>query len=529
MITAMGADNTGKHMASGRAWDIKVKARGILGALAALGLAACVSGPSKKAADSAPAIPAPSNASELMAAEQQIRTLMTAKYTRCGDELAGLRAAIEAPTFPLISIDLQYEALRLASNIAICDHRPQISYEYLARAAAMPRADFDDQMSLFYMAVSLGHKKEEVESLLALLQRWPDQFYRVNSASIIRVLNYEQQLPRGAALPLLRALYAVHWKLETGVEPSFAWRDLTLLLLDRGLNAEAADVSGHVTNIYVLIAMRSDRRFDAVVAANSGAFDIDKAAIQELRTLEARSDASPRLLKLKSLIIDALLHRQHYDAALAASDSVLMSIRTTNYPGKLYDDYFQAFERFLNLRSTTFERLGRYEEAVTELTAASASGNTNQLINLGELYCALNRPNEALSALKRVGSDTSPLGAMILESVRVDAAMQLGDLKEVTRSLEYLRIHRADDPNSYEAGLLAANQLERAAHELVEQLLDPAKRQEALLNVQTFATAPGTSRQKELDARWMSVVSRKEVQSAIRKVGRIESYRVAQP
>jgi hypothetical protein len=41
---------------------------------------------------------------------------------------------------------------------------------------------------------------------------------------------------------------------------------------------------------------------------------------------------------------------------------------------------------------------------------------------------------------------TSPFGAMQLEEVRLDAAYQLGDSKQVERSLQYLRLHRRDAP-----------------------------------------------------------------------------------
>jgi hypothetical protein len=113
---------------------------------------------------------------------------------------------------------------------------------------------------------------------------------------------------------------------------------------------------------------------------------------------------------------------------------------------------------------------------------------------------------------------------MQVETVRADAAYQLGDSKQVERSIQYLSIHRADASGAYVDALITVNQSERAARELVADLNNPAERQDALLSVQDFAPAPGTPRDAELEARHRMVVARPEVQAAIRKVGRVESY-----
>jgi hypothetical protein len=152
------------------------------------------------------------------------------------------------------------------------------------------------------------------------------------------------------------------------------------------------------------------------------------------------------------------------------------------------------------------------------------SGNVDQLINLGVLYCELGRPHDALSVIGRLLARTSPFGAMQLEEVRLDAAYQLGDSKQVERSLQYLRLHRRDAPSSYVDALITVNQLDRAAHELVAELRDTGERQEALPGIQAFAPTPGTPRDVDFDAERQAVIARPDVQAAIRKVGRVESY-----
>jgi hypothetical protein len=168
------------------------------------------------------------------------------------------------------------------------------------------------------------------------------------------------------------------------------------------------------------------------------------------------------------------------------------------------------------------------------LTAASLlnekyTGNVDQLINLGDLYCELERPRDALAAIGTMVAATSPFGAMELESVRLEAAEQLRDTQQVRLSLEYLRAHRADAPSTYRDSLMVVNQLDQAAHVLIAQLLNKNLRQDALLSVQGFAPIPGTPRDMELEARRRTVIARPDVQAAIQKVGRVESYRLEAP
>jgi tetratricopeptide (TPR) repeat protein len=275
--------------------------------------------------------------------------------------------------------------------------------------------------------------------------------------------------------------------------------------------------------------MRADRRFDAVVAANPAQFDIVAAADRAIEVLQAASEATPRSLELKWRLVGALLSRQHYEAALAASDSVLFDIRATNFPERLYDDFVDERSTFLELRATALERLERWDEAVAQLSAASLlnekySGNVDQIINLGILYCSLERPNDALSAIAKLAAKTSAFGDMHLEYVRLDAAIQMGDTKQVTQSLHLMGAHRADAPYIYEYALITANRLGPAATELIRQLLDKDERQDALLSVQIFAPTPDTSRDIEIEARRRVVINRPDVQAAIKEVGRVDSY-----
>jgi tetratricopeptide (TPR) repeat protein len=445
--------------------------------------------------------------------------------------IKALQGIIEANSFSGLSGDLQHEVLIAAGEAALYHGSSKLGYEYFARATSLPKADFDDWLGRLRAADKVGNTADSVSTLTVLVQRWPDRSIQFRPRYIFNVINEAKQSGRDSALPLLQGLFDANWKLKWDIEPSGAWRDLILRLVEQGRLAQAIDVSRQVTDVYVLIGMRADRRFDAVTAANAAQFDIDAASQRELRFFQAAAENAPKSLELQLHVIETLLSQQRYEAALAASDSVLLAIRSTNYPAKLYVDYDEHYSWMLNQRSDLLGRVGRWDEAVAQLTAASKlpedhAGNVSQLINLAHIYCNLDRPKEALEAIGRITAKTSAIGAMQLEKVRLNAASQLGDSSQVARSTQYLETHRADAPDAYEDALIYVNELDTAAKLLLERLRDENQRTQALADVQTYAAPLRTPRQVEYHARWEAVLARIDLRAAIQRVGRIEAYKL---
>lgn len=412
-------------------------------------------------------------------------------------------------------------ALVAALELAACaPSRPLVAPDFKAVVAATQSA------------ARLGHKKSVVKELTVLAERWPDRVAGFNVDFIARALDDARRMPPSDELALLRALYAARWKLKGGIEPSAAWRDLTLLLLEENQRTQALEVASHVTDPYILIAMRADRRFDSVVSANEAEFDVDAAAEREFHDLEAASDRSPQSLVLQVGVLGALMHLQHYAGMLAAADSVLAAIRSTNFPERLYDDLADQEPWFLEYRSIALYRVGRWDDAVAQMQDAAAlfenhSENVSQRIDLGQLDCELGRPREALAAIGDIAAPASPFGTMQIEKVRLEAAVQLGDAAQVKRSLGYLRVHRRDSSETYEQALIAADDLDRAARVLTDRLADANERQEALASVQDYAAEPEGPVAATLDARLRAVIAREDVQDAIKRVGRVERYDLA--
>jgi hypothetical protein len=493
-----------------------------------LSLIACVPGNPTKSADPSTSVAADKAASDV--ASQQLadanQLLADREWPKA---LSALKSLIDSKSFSQLNEDLRYRVLMISGRTALDHGPPQLAYGYLIRVTSMRQATDSDWYARLRAAGKLEDKAGTIRALTVLVQRWPDRARQLDPDYILHMVRVAEQLRDGSALPLLQSLYEAHWKQKWDIEPSSSWRDLSLGLLEKGQVREANAVAAHVTDPYVLIAMRADRRFDAVVAANPAQFDIVAAADRAVEAFQAASETTPRSLELKWRLIGALLSRQHYEAALAASDSVLSDIRSTNFPERLFEDFADQQSTFLELRATALERLEHWDEAVAQMSAASLltekySGNVDQIINLGALYCALGRPNECLSALGQLTAKTSAFGDMRVEDVRLDAALQIGDMKQVNRSLSYMRAHRADAPRSYEDALLTANRVDGAAAELIRELLDKYERQDALLSVQIFAPTPDTPRDMALEARRRAMIDRPDVQAAIQTVGRVDSY-----
>ena len=489
-----------------------------------LALAGCAANPPRHT----PPVAALAGAPTPSASRQLADALELISKKQFDEGLPALTAVIDARSFATLSSDEQYRALEEAGQIEVGFQRWAVARRYAARAAAMPQATGNDQLRLIAVTWHLHDEAAVAEALTMLAKRWPDRLGEIDEDYLASVLRTANRLPRGTGLALLQALYDAHWKPKGGVEPSDSWRDLVLLLIEERKAAEAGDVAARITDPQVLVDMRADRRFDSVVAAHPGRFDVNAAAVREIESLQAK-DAEAKSLRVKTLLMAALMRRQHAAAALAIADEAVAAILETNYPERLYVDYLSEYAALLSERAFALMDLGHWNEAADQLTAATREfehghDNVGAAIDLAAFECDLGRPKEARSVLAQLTGTLSPYGSMQMESVRLDAATQEGDAAQIERSLHYLHAHRSDAPFAYLSALVVADQLNRAAQELRGQLAGRDTRQQALESAQTYLSEPGTLRQLEMRARWQSVIARLDVQAAIARVGRVDSY-----
>ena len=443
-----------------------------------------------------------------------------------------IQPVIHAKAFDRLPSGEQYRALLTAAKLAFTLKEPKLEYESRVRLLALPEATGDDRMSRLNAANRLTDTAEKLASLTDLAQKNPERLDHMNYQFILRVLNdSEKQLPHGAALPLMQALYAAHWKVVWGMEPSGTWQDFALLLLEQNRLSEAIDVSTHVTDEYALISMRADRRFDAISAANPAQFDVDAAIGKALDYFQSLAERTPKSLTPRVVVLERLLEEQHYGAGLAVADALVAEIRLHADPKQWYDDFDDRYVWILDTRSRLLRRLGRWDEGIDQLAAASwvlekDGKNVSQVINLGELYCDLGNPKNGLDTLVRLGSDISSYGRMQEAAVRLDAAIQLDDAAETEKWFGFIKEHRLDAPRSYDDALLRMNDLDGAAKWLIERLEDKDLRSSALLSIQDYAVPRETMRQAELRKRRREMMARAVVQAEIQRVGRVESYKI---
>ena len=441
-----------------------------------------------------------------------------------------IQPLIHAKDFGRLPSAEQYRALLTAAKLAFTLKEPTLEYESRVRLLALPEATGEDRMSRLNAANRLKDTREIIVSLTDVVQKSPESLDHLNYQFILHQLGEaKKNLPHGAALPLMQALYAAQWKVLWGLEPSGTWQDFALLLLEQNRLLEATDVSKHVTDEYVLISMRADRRFDAITVANPEQFDADAAARKNLEHFQLVAERAPKSLMPRVMVMERLLEEQHYGAALAVADGLVAEIRLRADPKQWYDDFDARYVWILDTRSRVLRRLGRWDEGVDQLAAASwVSGkdgkNVSQVINLGELYCDLGTPKDGLGTLVRLGSDISSYGRMQEAAVRLDAAVQLGDAQETTKWLSFIREHRLDAPRTYDDALLRMNDFDTAAKWLIERLEDKDLRSAALLTIQDYAVPRETTRQAELRKRRRELMAREDMRAEVQKVGKIEQY-----
>jgi tetratricopeptide (TPR) repeat protein len=193
-----------------------------------------------------------------------------------------------------------------------------------------------------------------------------------------------------------------------------------------------------------------------------------------------------------------------------------------------YDDINDDLIWILNNRAIALGGLGRRDEELELLIRAArrpehGDPNVSQAINLGQFYCDLGRPKDALFAILDV-EKTSPYGQSQLETVHLCAALQLGDKDAAASALNYLKDHQADSPRTYQSALVLVGDYDGAAALLIQRLNDPSMRADALTEVQNYMDPADLEWPVKSRERFRVVVNRDDVQKAIHKVGRIESF-----
>src|ERR1700761_2974462 len=145
--------------------------RAFSGLLVAFALAACTSSPKSFNNVNPPASVKPA---DLDTERQRLRDIIVfhAKPGRGG--LSGLREVIAAPSFRLLDVEDQFQALTLAAG-GTTTAELKLAQSYLDRAIALPGIGFEDLEITFRTSVNAGYATGAFRSLTSLAKQWPER------------------------------------------------------------------------------------------------------------------------------------------------------------------------------------------------------------------------------------------------------------------------------------------------------------------------------------------------------------------
>lgn len=460
-----------------------------------------------------------------------------AKKLQNGDNdgaLADARSVIASPSFASLTV-----RQRAAAYVVVTWTAWQTKDFKAAHAAAIQATNQtgagDDLVGVnmwiqrLRAAVSDRDFDDAVFCLTKLAQTWPESLKPFPDLSVFQLV--DQATPERRT-DLLIALQKAHWRPKSAfLDSSDLWLKLTATLIDRGDLKAAAASAQDVTDYTDLIAMRADRRFDPIVQADPARYDVKAAIARGLTDLQAKAAAAPDKLEGVVAVARALMARNRPADALSLLDAALSKARPAPDQPPAFSDLEDQIGRALESRAEALQMLGRVDEAVKAQERAAAhtehgGSNVSQTLDLAERLNGLGRPQDALDAIEDFDpTNASPFGLMVWQQTQACAYAQLNDKTKLAAAMAYLHAHAKDGPRSIESAQLCADDADGVAKTIIDALHDPDTRAATLAALQDYVEDPGVGAWGlQLLNRWKAVRARPDVQAAIAKVGRIESY-----
>jgi tetratricopeptide (TPR) repeat protein len=443
--------------------------------------------------------------------------------------------AIKRPEFADADSKLQYFAFLLGSFAAEGTDDNLTAHEYLVVATRHPNADAETWLRRARTAVILEKWTDAAESLTTVAQRFPKaltgsehQVWLINKS--VRELGLNPGL-RPQRTELLNALYAAGYKTKFGTEPSFLWLTLATDAIESHDTTRAREVSRRITDSEVLIAMRIDKRFDALVQAEPKIFDVSAAAKREVQQLRTLVKKRPRFLGAQVQYGYALYTLGQFDEMLALANGVITQVEKAPADKPPFDDLEESLNWIHNQKTIALASLGRWDEAAQvladwERNERNKEDRVSQAINLGFLLNDMGRPDDALKAVNALdwSRGMSEYGRTQCQFVRFQAFQQQGKESEVREIVTWIREHQKDSLETAQSILLEAGDVDGAATLLITRLRDADDRATALAEIQEYAVPPRTERRKMLHALNENLLARADVVAAIAEVGRREKF-----
>lgn len=477
--------------------------------------------------------PSPRLTEEEDAVPQAIRR---AYYLIQANDLPGAAATIDeatrSPAFANSPAEQRYAATLLAGAIAFDRGETESAHRWLMLATDFKQAGSTDWHSRLRAAYDLKDYDDSARCVTQIAKRWPKTLVEIRAQAIFRIgVQLNEERKDDAYRNMLESLFDAEWT-GNDADPDGLWADLARLLLAQDDVRKAKRVASHVHLPLEVVALRADRRFDRITQKDPEAFEIARAIDFTLKAAETEVRASPNRLQPLMRLQSRLFQSAQFERVISIADDVIAKAAASGGT-KIYKDFDDHYAWILDQRAQALARLGRWDEALKQREKAArrpegGQMNVSQVINLGELYNTLGRPQDALDTITEVGA-MSPYGRMQLEMVRLDASLQRNDAQAVANHLAFMREHRTDAIATWQMALVITDDLQGAANLLLERLQREDWRNQALVDIQDYMELPSTPVLSKRRSQWKALLARPEVRSAIDSVGRIERYEIPGP
>ncbi len=305
--------------------------------------------------------------------------------------------------------------------------------------------------------------------------------------------------------------------------------ELAKLRAAEGDRTGASTLIATIAQPIVLLELSLDPRTRSLIPD-----DFNFRAVTERELAHRRDVAASHPASLVAVIevANALRMLGRYEEALAG----LAAASPEGAAADTFTDHDKQLNWWWDAVAFANANLGRYDAALAAfqqgITVIERGGaNVSQLINLAIVQMNFGRDVDAIATLApmREGKGTSPYGALLMISARGCARFRVGDKVGSDADYTYAKMHEQDAPGTLTSLALCRNDLDEAAASLVRRLDHMEQRIEALVTVSDFDPPPAAFPKQVEDERLALVKARPEVKAAIARAGGARRFNLMSP
>ncbi|WKL57739.1 hypothetical protein Q1W73_01795 [Asticcacaulis sp. ZE23SCel15] len=460
--------------------------------------------------------------------------LQMSKYAKADDTagvVATLKEMITHPDFGGLFVDIRRD---LYIQLAY--------YQFKQKAYADAEATLDKAGALKGTPMTAGYwlmrsdlsimmdkPAVSVAAFTQLARQFPEELLKPNPAYVFRRVYLSESLDDKAAYrDLLEALHDIPLITRGTYNAEDLWFELLEIHLADGNPDKAKAVANGFKTPYSLIRLKVDNRYQALRAVSDA--NIEAALETELDGYRATIKANPRQFSEVLRLVNTLMEHNRASASLAILDTELARIESAPKDRPAFEDLDETYVWAIHDRAQLLKQMGREDDAekafikASQIAVNSDMDANGFIINMASFYISQSNPKAALKALEAVDLKASLFAQMAAESMRVCAYAQMGETIKITPSLDLMlkpeNVSAAYLPLTI--ALACARDGDQLARQLILRLDDPKTRNDALMSIQAYQDAAGsTAYDLGLNAFYKQTLAREDVQAAVRKYGQI--------